>query len=321
MTKNKIVTAEQLAQAQDTTALISNEMHDDRDLVNQLLGQIQMADAFSRFSQTVCASKLAFIRDNKLYRQLKGKKTADGLRLNGTWDEFCVLLGMTRGKADEDIANLREFGEQALESMSRMGIGYRELRQFRKLPEDEKQALIEVAKEGDKEGFAEVAETIIAKHTKEKEALKKQLEDTKLDLEASRTTASKKESALTKAENELEKLKVRIQKMTPVELGEQLRAEATQAINKVELAIRGDFYGALKALFEHQNETGVNHSSLMTGFLTLIRRAVNEVAIELEIEDSFDDNPIPDFLREDAEITLEEATRKAYEEAGVPYEE
>ncbi len=33
-----------------------------------------------------------------------------------------------------DIANLRTFGEEALESMSRMGIGYRELRQWRKLP-------------------------------------------------------------------------------------------------------------------------------------------------------------------------------------------
>lgn len=42
--------------------------------------------------------------------------------------------------------------------MSRMGIGYRELRQYRRLPDDQKQALIEVAKTGDKEGFVELAE-------------------------------------------------------------------------------------------------------------------------------------------------------------------
>ena len=62
---------------------------------------------------------------------------------------------------DEDIKNLRQFGEQALESMSRMGIGYRELRQFRRLPDDQKTALIEVAKTGDKDSFLELAEDLI----------------------------------------------------------------------------------------------------------------------------------------------------------------
>ena len=68
--------------------------------------------------------------------------------------------------------------------MSRMGIGYRELRQYRKLPEDQKQALIEVAKAGDKEGFVELAEEIIAKHAKEKEALAAQVQEAQATLEA-----------------------------------------------------------------------------------------------------------------------------------------
>ena len=79
---------------------------------------------------------------------------------------------------------MKSFGEQALESMSAMGIGYRELRQYRKLPEDQKQALIEVAKAGDKEGFVELAEEIIAKHAKEKEALATQVEEAQATLEA-----------------------------------------------------------------------------------------------------------------------------------------
>lgn len=150
---------------------------EERDLANQLLGQAQMADSFSKFSGTVSLSKLAFVRENKLYRAFKGKKSGHGDRiLTGTWDEYCELLGKSREHVDRDIANLQAFGEAALESMSAMGIGYRELRQYRRLPEDQKLALIEVAKAGDKEGFVELAEEIIAKHAKEKEAASESLE-------------------------------------------------------------------------------------------------------------------------------------------------
>jgi hypothetical protein len=125
----------------------------------------------------VRTSKLAFVKENKLYRNLKDAKNPHGAeKLSGTWDEFCGLLGRSVDQVDRDIANLTAFGEEALESMSRMGIGYRELRQFRRLPEDQKSALIEVAKEGDKTALLELAEEMIAKHAREKEELKTDLE-------------------------------------------------------------------------------------------------------------------------------------------------
>lgn len=163
---------------------IAQGIQEERDLVNQLLGQVQMADAFSKFSLTVSTSKLAFVKENKLYRGLQGKRTADGQQFSGTWDDFCSLLGRSRQQVDEDIANLRTLGEEALESMSRMGIGYRELRQYRKLPDDQKTALIEVAKTGDKEAFVDLAEELIAKHSKEKEELQAKLEDVQQDYDA-----------------------------------------------------------------------------------------------------------------------------------------
>ncbi|HEP9813006.1 TPA: hypothetical protein VDW30_004745 [Pseudomonas aeruginosa] len=163
---------------------IAQGIHEERDLVNQLLGQTQMADAFAKFSVTVTTSKLAFVKENKLYRALQGKKTGDGHQFSGTWEEFCSLLGRSREQIDEDIRNLRALGEEALESMSRMGIGYRELRQYRKLPDDQKTALIEVAKTGDKEAFVDLAEEMIAKHSKEKEELQAKLEDVQQDYDA-----------------------------------------------------------------------------------------------------------------------------------------
>lgn len=183
----------------NTLTTIQSEYNEERDLVNQLLGQAQMADAFGKFSQTVWASKLNFVKENKLYRNLSGKKTPNGLELKGTWEEFCSLLGVSDEKANQDIANLKSFGEEALESMSRMGIGYRELRQYRKLPEDQKTALIEVAKAGDKESLVELAEEFIAKNNKEKEQLKKENSNLQADYKA----LSKRNADVAKEKEEL----------------------------------------------------------------------------------------------------------------------
>lgn len=183
---------------------IKGAYSDERDLLNQLLGQAQMANAFGQFSVTVTTSKISYVKENKLYRALKGQKSRDGHGfLTGTWDEFCQLLGRSVEQVDEDIRNLKALGEEALESMSRMGIGYRELRQYRKLPEDQKTALIEAAKVGDKDTFLELAEDMIAKHAKEKEALAKQVEDLKADGEASARLLSDKNAKI----DELTKIK------------------------------------------------------------------------------------------------------------------
>lgn len=183
LTLNGQATAQDVA-AVDGLAQLQASYSQGRDLVNQLLGQAQAFQAAGNLLRTFGVSKLALVKENKLYQQLSGMKAPNGSELKGTWVEFCGLLGISDDKANEDINNLNAFGEDALEQMQRIGIGYRELRQYRKLPEDQKQALIEVAKAGDKEGFVELAEEIIAKHAKEKEALATQVEETKATLEA-----------------------------------------------------------------------------------------------------------------------------------------
>lgn len=228
----------------DQAAAMQAAYGQERDLLNQLLGQAQMADAFEQFSRTVRTSKLAYVKENKLYRALKGQKSPNGSELSGTWEEFCQLLGTSDDKVDIDIANLRAFGEEALESMSRMGIGYRELRQYRRLPEDQKQALIEVAKAGDKEGFVELAEEIIAKHAKEKEALAAQVEETKA------TLAAKDRVLQTRAEliGKLEEQVARSDKFTP-RPGSVARTKAEAALLKEVFMQSLRVNGRMRALF------------------------------------------------------------------------
>ena len=153
-----------------TVAELTSGIPTGRDVVHQLLGQSQAFKAAGNLLRTFGVSKLAVVKENKLYRQLAGTFTPNGTELKGTWEEFCGLLNTSVDKADEDIKNLREFGEEAMEQMQSVGIGYRDLRQMRRLPTDEKVALIEAAKDGDKETLIDLAETLIARTQKEKEA-------------------------------------------------------------------------------------------------------------------------------------------------------
>ena len=233
--------------AADTQAALNAAYGQERDLLNQVLGQAQMASAIAKFSETVSTSKLAYVKENKLYRALKGQKSGNGFDfLTGTWEEFCGLLGVTSRKVDEDIANLQSFGEEALETMSRMGIGYRELRQYRKLPEDQKLALIEVAKAGDKEGFVELAEEIIAKHAKEKEALAAKVEESKATLAAKDKVLADNAAKINEQAQALEL--ARSEKFTPAP-GSVARTKAEAMLLKEVFTQSLRINGRMRALF------------------------------------------------------------------------
>ncbi|HBS9329754.1 hypothetical protein HJX28_15845 [Klebsiella pneumoniae] len=284
----------ELETTQNLMSIVSSQMNDERDLLNQLLGQAQMADALAQFSLTVSTSKMAYVKENKLYRALSGRKTADGQQFSGTWDEFCSLLGRSRQQIDEDILNLRTLGEEALESMSRMGIGYRELRQFRRLPEDQKSALIEVAKEGDKTALLELAEEMISKHAREKEELK-------TDLEISRQMLAEKKEELGTIRNEKEELKARLVRRstteTPDEEGVALETEVTGFKSGV-LSAFFDLKSGFNALIEHTERTGINHTGMMAGLLDDLQAQFEELRQEFSLPEARENSVIPDWVQE-----------------------
>lgn len=289
----------------DGLAQLQASYGQERDLVNQLLGQAQMAGAFEEFSRTVRTSKLAYVKENKLYQQLKGGLTPHGAeKLSGTWEEFCGLLGRSVDQCDRDIANLKAFGEEALESMSRMGIGYRELRQYRKLPEDQKQALIEVAKAGDKEDFVELAEEIIAKHAKEKEQLTTQVEEAKATLEAKDRVLADKNERLTKLEEEgKRKFKPSAGSEAKTAQEQALLTELDQASSAAYLAIHKTFAAA---------DVALSDSGAREAIQTRARQAVEflvqqlaDMAEEFGIQVDLEARIAPPWLSEEALASLE----------------
>lgn len=272
-------------------AALQASYSDERDLVNQLLGQAQMSNAFAKFSVTVTTSKLAFVKENKLYQSLKGKKSGNGYQLSGTWDEFCSLLGLSREKADLDISNLNTFGEEALESMSRMGIGYRELRQFRKLPEDEKTALIEVAKQGDKDGFLAIAEELISKHLNEKQELASQAQkaineaqEISQTLEASRQQVKK----LRADKEKLEEHKYKI--LPPDETKSRLEIQALSYRSTIQQILLGDkqnpacLFTVMEEWKQYAGELEQNDDAVMLEIIRRIRESLDILTHKLNLQ-------------------------------------
>ena len=273
---------------QNAMAALHASHSDERDMVNQLLGQAQMAGAFEEFSRTVRTSKLAFVKENKLYRGMAGRKSPHGAGLlSGTWVEFCGLLGRSVDQVDRDITNLRAFGEEALESMSRMGIGYRELGQYRRLPQDQQAALIEVARAGDKEAFVELAEEIIARHAKEKEALGRRLDESSADYAAQSEVMAKKTADLDKARRELESTRKRIQAMPADEAAKALRGEVAAIAYEAEASVLGPLregFAKLGALAVD----GEDHRAFKSGLIRQLEVTLGTVRSEFNLVDQVD---------------------------------
>lgn len=279
-----VLDGEMLTAHQNAMASMMAAHSEDRDLVNQLLGQAQAAGAFEDFSRTVRISKLAFVKENKLYKAIKGMKLRTGPEiLNGTWDEFCQILGRSVDQVDEDIRNLRQFGEQALDSMSRMGIGYREMRQYRRLPEDQKCALIEVAKTGDKDAFVELAEEIIAKHAKEKVELTQRLDEVNADYDAQGEVMAKKTKELDSTKQELEKHRKRIHSATPDEVIKELRVEVVALQFEVEAKILGELREGFSRMAEHAAANGQDHRAYQADLIGQLETTLATVRSEFHL--------------------------------------
>ena len=288
-----VLDGEMLTANQNSMATMQAAHSEDRDMVNQLLGQAQMAGAFEEFSRTVRTSKLAFVKENKLYKAIAGRKSPHGAEiLNGSWEEFCALLGRSVDQVDRDIANLRTFGEEALESMSSMGIGYREMRQYRRLPEDAQAALIEVAKAGDKEAFLDLAEEIIAKHTKEKTELTQRLDEVNADYDAQGEVMAKKTKELDSTKQELEKHRKRIQSATPDEVIKELRTEVVALQFEVEAKILGELREGFSKMAKHAAEHGQDHRAYQSDLIHQLETTLATVRSEFHLPEHQDGNPV-----------------------------
>lgn len=266
---------------------LQTDYNDERDLLNQLIGRTQMAQSIARFAEAISVVQLKQIKETKAYRALSGKRGVDPdgneIPNMGTFDGFCRAIGLSRSKVDEDIENLTAFGEEALKNLSAVGAGYRELRQLRRLPDDQRAAIIEVAQSGDKDSFEEMAENLIASHEKEKAALIKRAEEAEADLDASRAMNEQKTRTLEQLNQELYKAKRHIETMTPEDVGAEIRKEVAHRTAMAEVGIR-QLRAGFDALMKHKEETGIDHEEFLSGCISQLMQTLNELSAEYMIK-------------------------------------
>ncbi|NMX64736.1 hypothetical protein [Pseudomonas sp. WS 5079] len=278
---------EMLTANQNVMATMQSSHSEERDLVNQMLGQIQMSRAISKFTDVVSLQKLKSIKETKMYRALAGQKGFDreGNEIAdvGTFDGFCRALGTSASKVDEDLKNLDVFGEEALQQLAQIGAGYRDLRKYRRLPEDEQAALIEVAKAGDKDAFLDLAEEIISRHAKEKTELTQRLDDVNADYEAQGEVMAKRSGELDQTKMELEKARKRIQSATPDDVIKDLRSEVTALSFEIESKVMGSLREGFTLMAEHANETGQDHREFQADLIRQLETTLATVRSEFHL--------------------------------------
>lgn len=199
-------------------------------LVGMLAGRAQMAKTIADFSNVISLQTLKEIKESKNYKELKGTKTAAGAIMTGTWDEFCQMIGLSRQMVDEQIKSLEIFGINALESLQSIGMGIRDLRRLRQLPENELKAIVDGDKllVDSKEEALDIIEEMAAKHRAESSKLNEKLEHLELSAKASDQLLEKKGKQI----HELEKaLEIAKGKGTPAQI-KQLEAERNKALSQ-----------------------------------------------------------------------------------------
>ncbi|EHK90565.1 hypothetical protein [Aggregatibacter actinomycetemcomitans] len=288
-----------LAQQQETEALVAKQMTHDKAQAHELIGMIKAFD----FTQ-----KLVTVTTLKLLNQVKESKGYKGLTLSDkegklvtvtTWEDFCITLGFSREQMDENLRNLNTFGENFLETSQRLGLGYREMRKLRKLPEDARAEIMdaEFTESADKEELLEKIEELTAKHAHEKQVLEGQLKQSQANYEAQSQILKNKNDRINQLDIELEKKKNHINTLTPDEKGGLLRKSTSQLAYNAEAILRGQVWKAFETLDAHTQESGIDHKQFMVGTLAEIELVLNELRTAFNLPRLADGDNTPEWDR------------------------
>lgn len=289
-----------LAQQQETQALVAKQITQDKAQAYEMLGMVKMSD-FTRKLVTVSHIKvLAEFKESKKYKGLD-IQDINGNWLHVTkWEEFCNALGYSREKIDTDILNLSTFGETFLETSQRLGLGYRDLRKLRKLPEDARAEIVdaEFSESADKEELLEKIEELTVKHAQEKQILEGQLKQSHANYEAQSKVLKNKNDRINQLDIELEKKKNHINTLSPDEKGGLLRKETSQLSYNAEAILRGQVWKAFETLDSHTQESGIDHKQFMVGTLAEIELVLNELRTAFNLPRLADGDNRPEWARE-----------------------
>lgn len=241
-TKVTAMSEEQQAVIVDTKKVLAS-----KEEVLRELGQIEAFEFINKLATVATLKILSKVKETKSYVGLTFTQENGMLATVANWDEFCShKLHTPKRTVDNNLLNLKTFGEEFYESSKRVGLGDRELRKLRQLPSEDQTLIIEseAIDAGDKEAVKDLIEDLTAKHAKEKDALTTQLNESKAVANARQNLVTKADQDKQNLAEELEKLRESQQTPAPQDwlkqvqeinfLSTKLAGVAVQAINQLE---------------------------------------------------------------------------------------
>ncbi len=189
-------------------AVATNGITRDQLSLSEKVGALK-AFEFTKKLLTVSTIKmLAEIKESQEYKGLKTLSQDGKLLTVSSWEDFCDSLGVSRQKVDLDIQNLTTFGEEFLETSQRMQLGYRDLRKLRKLPDEDREVIIngEAVKAEDKDSLIELIEDMSVKHAKQKATLETKVKELEKENKAKDAVIRQKQETIDTKNDEIIKM-------------------------------------------------------------------------------------------------------------------
>lgn len=292
-----------MEQQQSAVSLVAKQMTQDKAQAHELIGMIKAFDFTQKLVTVTTLKAINEIKQSKQYKGLDIYNPQGKLVTVTTFRDFCEALGFSVEKIDQDLLNLNTLGESFLETSQRLGLGYRDLRKLRKLPEDARAEIVdaEFSETADKEELLEKIEELTAKHAQEKQILEGQLKQSQANYEAQSKVLKNKNDRINQLDIELEKKKNHINTLSPDEKGGLLRKETSQLAYNAEAILRGQVWKAFETLDSHTQESGIDHKQFMVGTLAEIELVLNELRTAFNLPRLADGDNRPEWLREDFE--------------------
>ena len=277
--------------------------------LSEWMGQRKFSSALQKLLTVSDLVELQKMKDSKAYKGLKVLSAEGSLLTVSSFGEVCSAIGGSEQHINEQLLNLRVFGPGFME-FADQSLGYREMRSLRKVPEDERAALIEAATAGDKDQLLDLVESMMAKHAKAKETLQAEKAGVAADLAAEQRFNANLTASLERAEIQVKGL-LDGRRLTQFEpRTEDMRAECMALQLGAELPMN-----ALRKLIDETvaEDTAAPEWALRMDHLWIAAHAVLARAIDL-VEDlrglcPVDGVDMPDRPRGEHILTQEEALR------------
>lgn len=145
--------------------------------------------------------------------------------------------------------------------------------------------------------------------------LRAALRETRENADARSRLLEDKNQHIDRLTEKLAKSEKRVKAMAPADIGEQIRAEATQSFSMAEVELLS-LRAPLAALAEHAEQHGVTHSEFMAGLMCQLELAMGKLRAEFDIKAAPDGDERPEWLRPGALETVNAQVAANMEAAG-----